>query len=176
MTGLDDEVAKLHAQAERSEIQAEESRRRADERRTEFLTLQRQAAERLKGLQVGSRLIVLKPVRWFDSPDFGHDGSGWRRTSTQPRCWVLNDQTRYLTADSVDPVAELLLEDGQVVGISKEIYVQTSLRDVFAVSQMPAVLDYWPGTPYIQDPTVGKARELLAKLIVKYERQQAAIS
>jgi hypothetical protein len=174
MTGLDDEVAKLHAQAKQSEILAQEYRRREEERRMEYLTLQREAADRLKGLQVGSRLVVLKPVRWFANPDFGHDGSGWRRTSTQPRCWVLKDQTRYLTADSVDPVAELLLEDGQVVGISKAIRVPTTLRDVFAVSEMPAVLDYWPGTPYVEGGTLAKARELLAKLIVEYERKQAA--
>ncbi len=174
MTGLDDEVAKFHAQAAQSEIQAKEYQRREEERRLEYLTLQREAAERLKGLQVGSRLVVLKPVRRFANPDFGHDGSGWRRTSTQPRCWVLKDHTRYFTGDSVDPVVELLLEDGQVVGISKAIRVPTTLRDVFAVSEMPPVLDYWPGTPYVDGRTLAKARELLAKLIVEYERKQAA--
>lgn len=45
------------------------------------LAYQHHVAERLQRPQVGSQLVVLKPVRWFANPDFGHDSTGWRRTS-----------------------------------------------------------------------------------------------
>lgn len=176
MTGLNDEVAKLHVEAQRADALQKEWRQQAADRRREILDLQREAAERLKALEVGSRLIVLRPSSWLDNHDFGRHRSGWRRTRTQLRCWVLADRTEYGLTDSLDPVAELLLEDGQVVSISEAIYVPTTLSDVFAVSQMPDVMDHWPGRPYFYDPTVGKARELLAKLIVNYERRQASTS